>query len=72
MISIKVATFATILLFFAMKIVETQPIRNSDPMHTILCLSEPNTRRVNFEFSVETHVYSMCEEVDQHFDGWGG
>ena len=72
MISIKVTTFATILLFFAMKIVETQPIRNSDPMHTILCLSEPNTRRVNFEFSLETHVYSMCEEVDPHFDEWGG
>ena len=77
MISIKMATFATILLFFAMKIGKTQPIRNSDPIHTILCFrmrDESNTRRGNFEFSHETHVsaYNMCEEVDQHFDGWGG
>ena len=50
MISIKNATFATILLLFAMKIGEAQPIRNSDPIYTSLCvrMRDESDTRSNF------------------------
>ena len=71
MISIKVATFAIVLLFFAMEIAETQPIRNSDPIYTILCVrmrDESNTRsdfstRMTYSLDSESDVLSWAETI---------
>ena len=62
MISIKVATFATILLFFAMKIAETLPIRNSDPIHTILCVRMRDESNTRSDFSKKM-TYSLDSDM---------
>ena len=66
MISIKNATFATILLLFAMKIGETQPIRNSDPIHTSLCvrMRDESDTRSNFSMRMTCSLDSdECWEL---------
>ena len=64
MISIKVATFAIVLLFFAMEIAETQPIRNSDPIHTILCVRMRDESNTRYDFSMRmTYVLQAQRKV---------